>query len=70
MAMLFGRLRHACCIGAVEVFDFSAAFPDLAIEFIAENGVEPGAEVGALGEALAILPGLHQGFLDQVIRAV
>src|SRR5262245_22801111 len=70
MTLLRGVRREPACVVAVGILNLAAALADLRVVMIAQDGEEPGLEVGALLEAVDIRPGLDQGLLDEIIGTV
>jgi hypothetical protein len=67
MALLAGMDRQAGRQRPVAIFDLARLLAHLRIELVAQDGVEPGPEIGPRLEARMIGPGLDQGLLHQVV---
>ena len=70
MPVLLGMGRERRGVAAVGVLDFAAALAALGEVGVAQDGEQPGLEVGALAERVEMVPRLEQGFLHKVVRAL
>ena len=70
MAVLLGMSRKRSGVASVGILDFAAALAALGEVGVAQDGEQPGLEVGALAERVEMVPRLEQGLLHKVVRAL
>ena len=67
--MLLRRHGELARILRIDVFDFAAPPAHLGVEFVAQDGEQPGLQVGAQLERRLMGPSLGQRFLNEVVGA-
>ena len=70
MAVLLGMGREPRRIAAVGVLDLAPPLAALGEIGVAQDGEEPGLEVGPFLERLQMVPGLEQRFLHEIVGAL
>src|ERR1700730_15022617 len=62
-----GEASGKCAVG---ISNFAPAFAIFRVINIAQNRKEPGAEIGPRDKGVDTGPGLHQGFLDEIVGVI